>query len=86
VVKYQPLYSRVTAVAGDSNGYALHFAQLVINAGPDHKAALVFVSASTKPFRVRDLPGLSAAQQSGLARTLITSGFLVRLRPGRPDD
>lgn len=86
VVKYQPLYSRVTAVAGGSNGYALHFAQLVINAGPDHKAALVFVSASTKPFRVRDLPGLSAAQQSGLARTLITSGFLVRLSPGCADD
>jgi bifunctional lysine-specific demethylase and histidyl-hydroxylase NO66 len=82
VVKYQPLYSRVTAVAGGSNGYALHFAQLVINAGPDHKAALVFVSASTEPFRVRDLPGLSAAQQGELVRTLITSGFLVRL----PDD
>jgi ribosomal protein L16 Arg81 hydroxylase len=86
VVKYQPLYSRVTAVAGGSNGYALHFAQLVINAGPDHKAALLFVSRSTEPFRIRDLPGLSAAQQTALARTLITSGFLVRLRPSRPHE
>ncbi|KAA8960761.1 cupin domain-containing protein [Mycobacterium sp.] len=79
VVKYQPLYARVTA-AGD--GVALHFAQLVINAGPDHHAALSFVAKSTEPFRVCDLPGLSAAQQTELARTLITSGFLVRL----PDD
>jgi bifunctional lysine-specific demethylase and histidyl-hydroxylase NO66 len=82
VVKYQPLYSRVTAEAGGSNGYALHFAQLAINAGPDHKAAMVFLSKSTEPFRVRDLPGLAPAQQTQLARTLITSGFLVRL----PDD
>jgi bifunctional lysine-specific demethylase and histidyl-hydroxylase NO66 len=76
VVKYQPLYSRVTAVAA---GAALHFAQLVINAGADHKAAMVFLSKSTEPFRVRDLPGLAPAQQTQLARTLITSGFLVRL-------
>jgi bifunctional lysine-specific demethylase and histidyl-hydroxylase NO66 len=86
VVKYQPLYSRVTAVAGGSKGYALHFAQLVINAGPDHKAALLFVSTNTEPFRVCDLPGLNAAQQIELARTLIASGFLVRLRPDCADD
>jgi bifunctional lysine-specific demethylase and histidyl-hydroxylase NO66 len=79
VVKYQPLYSRVTAV---TTGVALQFAQLVINAGPDHEAAMVFLSKSTEPFRVRDLPGLRAAQQTELARTLIASGFLVRL----PDD
>jgi bifunctional lysine-specific demethylase and histidyl-hydroxylase NO66 len=79
VVKYQPLYSRVTAVAG---GVALQFAQLSISAGSDHKAAMRFVSRSTEPFRVADLPGLSAAQQTELARTLIASGFLVRL----PDD
>ena len=30
VVKYQPLYSRVTDI---SDGVALHFAQLVVNAG-----------------------------------------------------
>ena len=79
LVKYQPLYSRVTAVA---TGVALQFAQLVINAGPDHEAAMLFLSKSTEPFRVRDLPGLRAAQQTELARTLIASGFLVRL----PDD
>jgi hypothetical protein len=79
VVKYKPLYSRVTSVAG---GVALHFAQLVINAGPDHEAAMMFLSRSTEPFRVRDLPGLTPAQQTELTRTLITSGFLVLL----PDD
>jgi hypothetical protein len=79
VVKYQPLYSRVTDVPG---GVALHFAQLTINAGPDHKPAVLFLSKSTEPFRVCDLPGLSAAQQTELARTLIVSGFLIRL----PDD
>jgi bifunctional lysine-specific demethylase and histidyl-hydroxylase NO66 len=79
VMKYQPLYSRVTDTSG---GVALHFAQLVINAAPDHKEALQFVSKSTEPFRISDLPGLSAAQQTELARTLIVNGFLIRL----PDD
>ncbi|MGA9674250.1 MAG: cupin domain-containing protein [Mycobacterium sp.] len=79
VVKYQPLYSRVSAVAG---GVALQFAQLSIRGDADHKAAMLFLSTSTAPFRVRDLPGLTAAQQTELARTLIVSGFLVRL----PDD
>jgi lysine-specific demethylase/histidyl-hydroxylase NO66 len=76
VMKYQPLYSRVTDTSG---GVALHFAQLVINAAPDHKEALQFLSKSTDPFRICDLPGLSAAQQAELARTLIVNGFLVRL-------
>ncbi len=79
VVKYQPLYSRVTAVAG---GVALQFAQLSIRGDADHEAAMLFLSRSTEPFRIRDLPGLTAAQQTELARTLIVSGFLVRL----PDD
>ncbi|MBS4728310.1 cupin [Mycobacterium sp. SM1] len=79
VRKYQPLYSRVTADAG---GVALHFAQLAINAGLDHHAAMVFLSDSTQPFRVCELPGLRVEQQIELARTLIVSGFLVRL----PDD
>jgi len=79
VVKYQPLYSRVTDIP---DGVALHFAQLVVEAHPDHKAALLFVSKSTEPFRICDLPGLSATQQTELARTLIVNGFLVRL----PDD
>jgi hypothetical protein len=76
VVKYQPLYSRVTAVKG---GVALQFAQLLISVDPDHEAAMLFLSRATEPFRVRDLPGLSTAQQTELARTLITTGFLVRL-------
>lgn len=76
VAKYQPLYSRVIAIR---NGVALQFAQLLISAGPDHEAAMLFLSRSTEPFRVHDLPGLSAAQQTELARSLITSGFLIRL-------
>ncbi len=79
VRKYQPLYSRVTDTP---DGVALHFAQLVVTAAPDHKEALQFLSKSTEPFRIYDLPGLSGAQQTELARTLIVSGFLVRL----PDD
>lgn len=76
VRKYRPLFSRVKATAG---GAGLQFATLSMSAGLDHKAALVFVSASTDPFRVRDLPGLRAAQQIELARSLIVSGFLVRV-------
>jgi bifunctional lysine-specific demethylase and histidyl-hydroxylase NO66 len=79
VVKYQPLYSRVTDI---TDGVALHFAQLVVKADPDHKDALLFLSKSTEPFRICDLPGLSATQQTELARTLIVNGFLVPL----PDD
>ena len=79
VRKYQPLYSRVKAVA---DGVALQFASLSVGAGPDHEAAMQFISRSTEPFRVRDLPGLNAQQQIELARSLIVSGFLVRL----PDD
>ena len=78
VAKYQPLFSRVTETA---DGVALHFAQLVVSAAPDHSEALQFLSKSTEPFRVCDLPGLSEAQQTDLARTLIANGFLVRL-PG----
>ncbi|BBX44480.1 hypothetical protein GCM10009641_54600 [Mycobacterium cookii] len=76
VTKYQPLYSRVTDVP---DGVTLHFAQLTVKAAADHADALRFVSDSTAPFRVCDLPGLSAAQQAELARSLIVSGFLVRL-------
>ncbi|WP_293334577.1 JmjC domain-containing protein [Mycobacterium sp.] len=76
LTRYTPLYSRVKAVAG---GFALQFAKLSITAGADHQSALVFVSSSTKPFRVCDLPGLRAEQQIALARKLIVSGFLIRL-------
>lgn len=79
VAKYEPLYSRVTHV-GDR--VVLQFAQLSVGAGADHEAALLFLAGSTEPFRVGDLPGLSAAQQSGLAQTLILNGFLVRLSNG----
>jgi len=76
VMKYQPLYSRVTELP---DGVTLHFAQLTISAALDHKDALQFASKSTEPFRVCDLPGLSAAQQTELARSLIVNGFLVPL-------
>jgi lysine-specific demethylase/histidyl-hydroxylase NO66 len=78
VVKYQPLYSRVTE---KSDAVALHFAQSVVNATADHKGALQFVAKSTAPFRIRDLPELSGVQRLELARTLIMQGFLIRL-PG----
>jgi len=76
VMKYQPLYSRVIPIAG---GVALQFAQSLVSGGLDHEAAMAFLSTSTGPFRVRDLPGLRAAQQTELARRLIVDGFLVRL-------
>ena len=79
VVKYQPLYSRVTE---KPDGVALHFAQSVVNAAPDHKSALHFLAKSTVPFRVCDLPELSEVQRIELARNLILQGFLIRL----PDD
>lgn len=74
VRKYQPLYSRVRAVDG---GVALRFAGLSVRAGADHEAAMQFISASSGPFRVGDLPELTAQQQVELARSLIVSGFLV---------
>lgn len=80
VAKYQPLYSRVARGAA---GVVLRFSQLSVSAGPDHEAAMLFLSRSTEPFRVRELPGLTAAQQTDLTRKLILNGFLVRL-PGCP--
>jgi Cupin superfamily protein len=74
VRKYQPLFSRVKAVAG---GVELQFASLSVGAGADHKAAMLFISRNTEPFRVRDLPGLNAQQQIELARSLMMSGFLI---------
>jgi bifunctional lysine-specific demethylase and histidyl-hydroxylase NO66 len=79
VVKYQPLYSRVTETA---DAVALHFAQSVVNVTADHKSALEFLAKSTAPFRIRDLPELSEVGRLELARTLIMQGFLIRL----PDD
>jgi bifunctional lysine-specific demethylase and histidyl-hydroxylase NO66 len=76
VMKYQPLYSRVIDTP---HGVTLHFAQLVVSADPDHKDALQFLSRSTEPFRICDLPGLAPAQQTELARSLLVNGFLIRL-------
>ncbi|RRR39995.1 cupin [Mycolicibacter terrae] len=75
VCKQHPLYSRVTTTA---DGVGLQFAQLIVSARPDHEAAMRFLSARTEPFRIGELPGLAAAQQIELARSLIMSGFLVR--------
>lgn len=74
VKKYQPLYSWVTAVP---DRVELHFATLSVGATVDHQAAMEFISRSTEPFRVGELPGLGAQQQIELARSLIISGFLV---------
>jgi len=82
VAKYRPLYSRVKVA---DNGVILEFASLSISAGPDHEDALRFVSSSTEPFRIGDLPGLRAGQRMDLARTLIVAGFLVRLPEGGAD-
>jgi hypothetical protein len=79
VRKYQPLYSWVKDVP---DGVALQFASLSIRGGPDHKAAMLFISSSTEPFQVGELPELRPEQQIELARSLIVSGFLVR----PPDD
>jgi hypothetical protein len=38
-----------------------------------------FLASSVEPFRVGELPGLSAAQQTGLVQTLLLNGFLARL-------
>jgi ribosomal protein L16 Arg81 hydroxylase len=76
VRKYQPLYSRVRAVDG---GVALRFAGLSVRAGADHEAAMLFISRSAAPFRICDLPGLNSHEQIELARSLIVSGFLMRI-------
>lgn len=76
VRKHQPLYARVWPVDG---GVSLQFASSSIRAGADHEAALRYISKSVEPFRVCDLPGLGAQQQIELVRSLIVSGFLVRL-------
>lgn len=79
VVKCGPLLSRVMAMDG---GVALQFAHSLVKAGSDHRAAFLFLSRTSAPFRVAELPDLSEAQQVELARRLVLDGFLVRL----PDD
>ncbi|HEU4361171.1 MAG TPA: cupin domain-containing protein [Mycobacterium sp.] len=82
VRKHQPLYSRMTKT---DHGVGLQFAQLLVSATTDHEAAMRFLAVSTEPFRVGDLPGLTAAQQTELTRSLIMSGFLVRLPADQPN-
>jgi lysine-specific demethylase/histidyl-hydroxylase NO66 len=79
LVKYQPLYSRVTE---NSDGAALHFAQSEVNAPANHTKALRFLAKSTASFRICDLPELDDVQRLELARTLILQGFLHRLPDG----
>ena len=76
VRKYEPLYARARRVA---DRVVLQFAQLSVSAGLDHEAAMLFLASSTAPFRIGELPGLTAPQQTGLAQTLILNGFLTRL-------
>lgn len=76
VEKSRPLLARVLALDG---GVALQFAQTLVRAGADHRAAMLFVARSSEAFRAEDVPGLSEAQQVELVRKLVLDGFLVRL-------
>jgi hypothetical protein len=76
VERSHPLYSRVLAVNG---GIALQFAQSLVQAGPDHRAAMLYLSRRTSPFQVGDIPGIAESEQIELARKLIVDGFLIRL-------
>jgi lysine-specific demethylase/histidyl-hydroxylase NO66 len=76
VIKYQPLYSRVTE---NSDHVTLHFAQSQVNVAADHKNALQFLAKSTAAFRICDLPGLDEEQRLELARALLLQGFLLRV-------
>ena len=76
VRKYQPLFSRVKA---SSDRVELKFATLSVGAAPDHEPAMQFISNNSEPFRIGEVPGLATSQQIELARSLIVSGFLVRV-------
>lgn len=76
VIKSQPLYARVLAI---NDGVALQFGQSLVEAGSDHMAAMLFLAKAAEPFRVGELPGLSAPQQIELARKLVIDGFLIRM-------
>ena len=72
----RPLYARVLAL---QDGVALQFAQALVQAGPEHRAAMLYLSKQAEPFQVGDIPGLEAKDQVELARKLIIDGFLLRL-------
>lgn len=56
---------------------ALQFAQSIVVADGDHRAALAFLRACRAPFRIADLPGLGAEAQLALAEKLLEDGFLT---------
>lgn len=76
VIKSQPLYTRVLSI---NDGVALQFGQSMVEAGPDHKAAMLFLVRAAEPFRIGEIPGLPAPQQIELARKLVIDGFLIRM-------
>src|SRR3546814_2844671 len=71
----QPLYARVLALGG---GVGLQFAQTLVTAGANHRDAMLFLSRQRDPFKVADIPGISADEQTELARKLLVDGFLDR--------
>jgi bifunctional lysine-specific demethylase and histidyl-hydroxylase NO66 len=76
VEKSHPLYSRVLAL---NDGVALQFAQSLVPAGQDHRAAMLYLSRHTGAFQVGDIPDIAESQQIELARKLIVDGFLIRV-------
>src|SRR3546814_5606328 len=72
----QPLYARVLALGG---GVGLQFAQTLVTAGANHRDAMLFLSRQRDPFKVADIPGISADEQTELARKLLVDGFLVQM-------
>src|SRR3546814_16871674 len=75
----QPLYARVLALGG---GVGLQFAQKLVTAGANHRDAMLFLSRQSDPFKVADIPGISADEQTELARKLLVDGFMVKIPAG----
>lgn len=76
VERSRPLYARVLAL---NEGVALQFAESLVPAGPDHRAAMLYLTRRAEPFQVGDIPGIAEPDQIELARKLIIDGFLIRL-------
>lgn len=64
---------------GESIG--LQFAQAVVIAEADHRAAFEFLMARDEAFPVSELPGLSLGAQLALADKLLQDGYLVKEDP-----
>lgn len=71
------LPARLVPVGGS---IGLQFAQALVVADADHKAAFDFLLGQCAPFRVADLPGLEPEAQLALAEKLIQDGFLAEAR------